>query len=216
MKISEELNNLRKKTGWTLSKISTKTGVPIRTIENWSDGSRTPPDYVAALVIEKAINEYEKEEERKMKEKKLFSVEIDRIEFDPRKHATVGSAFDEALSKDRNPEKVGLYETIEEARKKLAEIKVNTTRYSYKLASAKVAYITEATYELEDEEWEFIEGEDFWDLKFEEIEELSKIELILLWNIDYQVWYISICVGKNCSIHCTLIDKINCFSCKIV
>ena len=168
-KISEELNNLRKKTGWTLSKISTKTGVPIRTIENWSDGSRTPPDYVAALVIEKANNEYEKEREQKMKQKRLFSVEIETIEFDPTKHTTVRSAFDEALYKDTDAKTVGLFETIEEARAKLAEIKVSTRKYSEKLACAEVAYIAEATYELQDVEWEFIEGTNFWDLKCEEI-----------------------------------------------
>ena len=45
--------------------------------------------------------------------------------------------------------------------------------------------------------------------KLKEVEELSEIELILLRNLYHQVWYISIGMSKDGSVHGTLVDKIH-------
>src|SRR5699024_5277906 len=52
--------------------------------------------------------------------------------------------------------------------------------------------------------------------KLKEVEQLSKIELILLRNIYHQVRHISIGMRQNSSVHCALIYEINGLSCQIV
>lgn len=59
-----ELRNMRFKAGWTFAKVSEKTGVPVRTLENWESGERTPPDYVARLVLDKLHTEINKPDEQ--------------------------------------------------------------------------------------------------------------------------------------------------------
>lgn len=48
-----DLKNIRSEANWTLVETSKKTGVPLRTLENWEAGTRTPPDYIARLILEK-------------------------------------------------------------------------------------------------------------------------------------------------------------------
>ena len=52
--------------------------------------------------------------------------------------------------------------------------------------------------------------------KLEEVEQLTKIELILLRDLYHQVRYISIRMCKDCSVHCALIYEINGLACQIV
>ena len=39
--------------GLTQQEMSERLGIPKRTIENWEQGNRVPPDYVERLVVEK-------------------------------------------------------------------------------------------------------------------------------------------------------------------
>ena len=52
--------------------------------------------------------------------------------------------------------------------------------------------------------------------KLEEVEQLTKIELILLRDLYHQVRYISIRVCQDCSVHGALIYEINGLACQIV
>lgn len=47
---------LRKMLGDSRQEFSDRYGIPIRTIQNWELGSRTPPDYFVAL-LERAVRE---------------------------------------------------------------------------------------------------------------------------------------------------------------
>ena len=45
---------LRKKTGFSQGKFSTYIGIPLKTLQNWEQGTRKPPDYLICL-IEKVL-----------------------------------------------------------------------------------------------------------------------------------------------------------------
>jgi hypothetical protein len=93
-----------------------------------------------------------------------YAVKTERFEFNPTKYRTAEAAFIDL--DDHSDETIGLFDAVEEARAALALVDVNTSRHSYKLAVATVAYIEVADYELnEDGEWEFIEGRDIDDFK---------------------------------------------------
>ncbi|MBE5825894.1 MAG: helix-turn-helix domain-containing protein [Butyrivibrio sp.] len=50
MDISERIKELRKKTGLSQSKFSTKFGIPVRTLQQWEQGISAPPDYVVRMM----------------------------------------------------------------------------------------------------------------------------------------------------------------------
>lgn len=41
---------LRRKTGFSQSEFSAYIGVPLKTLQNWEQGTRKPPDYLICLV----------------------------------------------------------------------------------------------------------------------------------------------------------------------
>lgn len=52
MTYSDKFKAARKVASLTQEACAARIGVPVRTIENWEAGSRTPPDYVQRLVLE--------------------------------------------------------------------------------------------------------------------------------------------------------------------
>lgn len=50
-----KIKELRNKYGLTQEMLAQMYGIPKRTIENWEEGSRKPPEYVINL-IERALN----------------------------------------------------------------------------------------------------------------------------------------------------------------
>ena len=50
MDISERIKELRKKTGLSQSKFSSKFGIPVRTLQQWEQGISAPPDYVIRMM----------------------------------------------------------------------------------------------------------------------------------------------------------------------
>lgn len=53
--MKSKVKELREKYGLTQAMLSKKYGIPKRTIENWEEGSRKPPEYVVNL-IESALD----------------------------------------------------------------------------------------------------------------------------------------------------------------
>lgn len=58
---AEELRTIRTEAGWSRPKMVERVGVPLRTIEDWESGKRTPPEYVQKLVIDRLLLEIEKD-----------------------------------------------------------------------------------------------------------------------------------------------------------
>ena len=50
MDISERIKELRKKTGLSQSKFSSKFEIPVRTLQQWEQGISAPPDYVIRMM----------------------------------------------------------------------------------------------------------------------------------------------------------------------
>ena len=50
MDISEEIKELRKKTGLSQSKFSAKFGIPVRTLQQWEQGISAPPEYLVRMM----------------------------------------------------------------------------------------------------------------------------------------------------------------------
>ncbi len=50
MKVSEEINKLREQIGLSRKEFSEHIGIPLRTIEDWEAGRRTPPEYIPRLI----------------------------------------------------------------------------------------------------------------------------------------------------------------------
>lgn len=57
----EKLREIRTGAGWSRPKMFDRTGVPIRTIEDWEAGKATPPEYVQNLVLDRLMLEIEKD-----------------------------------------------------------------------------------------------------------------------------------------------------------
>lgn len=99
-----------------------------------------------------------------------YAVMTESFEFNPTKYATPWDAY--WACDDHDDKRVAICDTLDEARLRLATIKTETVRFSYRLARASIAYIEEADFEMnEDGEWEFISGSDIWDYKCEEVPE---------------------------------------------
>lgn len=67
MDISEKIRMLREQTGMNRKKFSMHVGIPVRTLEDWEAGRRTPPEYIPRLIsyqfkYEKLMRKLEQEE----------------------------------------------------------------------------------------------------------------------------------------------------------
>lgn len=50
MDLAMKIRTLREKTGMTRKEFSNHTGIPVRTLEDWEAGRRTPPGYIPRLI----------------------------------------------------------------------------------------------------------------------------------------------------------------------
>ena len=50
MNAAETIKELRKQTGLTQKAFAEHLGIPLRTIEDWEAGRRTPPEYIPRLI----------------------------------------------------------------------------------------------------------------------------------------------------------------------
>ncbi len=62
------IKRLREENGLSRKEFSIHTGIPVRTVEDWEAGRRTPPDYIPKLIsyqfkYEKIMMEQEKKSE---------------------------------------------------------------------------------------------------------------------------------------------------------
>ncbi len=48
--IAVVMRELRDKTGMSRKEFSVHTGIPVRTLEDWEAGRRTPPEYLPRLI----------------------------------------------------------------------------------------------------------------------------------------------------------------------
>lgn len=60
--INQSIIDIRKETGLSRKAFSDHFGIPLRTIEDWEAGKRTPPEYIPRLIryqleYEKLVNE---------------------------------------------------------------------------------------------------------------------------------------------------------------
>ena len=58
MDTAKTIKELRECTGMTRKEFSEHTGIPVRTLEDWEAGRRTPPNYIPRLIAYQL--EYEK------------------------------------------------------------------------------------------------------------------------------------------------------------
>lgn len=63
MESANKIRELREKTGMTRKDFSIHIGIPLRTIEDWEAGRRTPPEYIPRLIS------YQLKDEELMKNK---------------------------------------------------------------------------------------------------------------------------------------------------
>ena len=64
MDIAKKIMKLREETGENRKEFSVHTGIPVRTLEDWEAGRRTPPEYIPRLI------EYQLEYEKLAKSNK--------------------------------------------------------------------------------------------------------------------------------------------------
>ena len=50
MDIAKSIKELRESTGMSRKDFSEHTGIPVRTLEDWEAGMRTPPEYIPRLI----------------------------------------------------------------------------------------------------------------------------------------------------------------------
>ncbi len=50
MDIAKNITTMRKSTGMTRKEFSEYTHIPVRTLEDWESGRRTPPEYIPRLL----------------------------------------------------------------------------------------------------------------------------------------------------------------------
>ena len=51
MDIAKSVKELRESTGMSRKEFSEHTGIPVRTLEDWEAGRRTPPEYIPRLLV---------------------------------------------------------------------------------------------------------------------------------------------------------------------
>ena len=61
----DEIKKMRKEAGMTQKAFSEFFGIPVRTLQDWEAGVRTPPDYVVRLLPYKLNLEWDYKEHRK-------------------------------------------------------------------------------------------------------------------------------------------------------
>ena len=67
MDIAKSIRDLRESTGMSRKEFSEHTGIPVRTLEDWEAGRRTPPEYIPRLIA------YQLEYEKIMKDRGEFN-----------------------------------------------------------------------------------------------------------------------------------------------
>lgn len=67
----DEIKKLRKEAGMTQKAFSEFFGIPVRTLQDWEAGVRTPPDYVVRLLPYKLNLEWDYKEHQKKDDSKL-------------------------------------------------------------------------------------------------------------------------------------------------
>ena len=50
MDIAKTIKGIRESTGMSRKDFSEHTGIPVRTLEDWEAGRRTPPEYIPRLI----------------------------------------------------------------------------------------------------------------------------------------------------------------------
>lgn len=66
MDIANEIRKLREQTGMKRKEFSEYTKIPVRTLEDWEAGRRTPPEYIPRLLTyQLKFDEMMKEREEK-------------------------------------------------------------------------------------------------------------------------------------------------------
>ena len=50
MNIAKKIRELRESVGENRTEFSNHIGIPVRTIEDWESGRRTPPEYIPRLI----------------------------------------------------------------------------------------------------------------------------------------------------------------------
>ena len=50
MDTAKTIKELRERTGMSRKEFSKNTGIPVRTLEDWEAGRRTPPEYIPRLI----------------------------------------------------------------------------------------------------------------------------------------------------------------------
>ena len=68
MDIAKLIKDLRESTGMSRKEFSEHTGIPVRTLEDWETGRRTPPEYIPRLIAD----QLKYEELMKVKGEKLL------------------------------------------------------------------------------------------------------------------------------------------------
>ncbi len=53
MDAAKTIKELRESTGMSRKEFSEHTGIPVRTLEDWEAGRRTPPEYIPRLIAYK-------------------------------------------------------------------------------------------------------------------------------------------------------------------
>lgn len=70
MESAKQIKKLRESIGLSRKEFSIHTGIPIRTLEDWEAGRRTPPEYIPRLIAYQL-----KYEELIMKEERKYGEE---------------------------------------------------------------------------------------------------------------------------------------------
>jgi transcriptional regulator with XRE-family HTH domain len=50
MDCAKQIKELRESTGLSRKEFSVRVGIPVRTLEDWEAGRRTPPEYIPRLI----------------------------------------------------------------------------------------------------------------------------------------------------------------------
>ena len=84
MDIANVIRELRAGTGMSRKAFSDHTGIPVRTLDDWEAGRRTPPEYIPRLIgyqlkYEQMMKEKEKEEADADKADVTDTVEVSEV-----------------------------------------------------------------------------------------------------------------------------------------
>lgn len=105
-----------------------------------------------------------------MKETIKYTIHTETFEFNPTKHESAKEAH--YAYDDHDDEIVGIYDTLDEARKDISQMSVETYRFSYRCAQATVAWIAKTVYNVYDDgELEYDCSYNEWDFKYKETPE---------------------------------------------